>query len=141
MLVDPGQHSSTPAGDTDPVTSRTDVTTAVIEANGLSFTADVAGPADGELVLLLHGFPQTRHTWRAELPALAAAGFRACAPDQRGYSAGARPDGIESYRTELLVADALAIADSRDAPGERADDVRVGESGRHGGPHGSREHC
>ena len=93
------------------MTSRTDVTTAVIEANGFGFTADVAGPADGELVLLLHGFPQTRHTWRAELPALAAAGFRACAPDQRGYSAGARPGGIDNYRTELLVADALAIAD------------------------------
>ncbi len=90
----------------------TTVDTITIGANGLSFTADVAGPADGELVLLLHGFPQTRHTWRVELPALAAAGFRACAPDQRGYSAGARPDGIDSYRTELLVADALAIADS-----------------------------
>ncbi len=83
-----------------------------IRANGLEFTADLSGPADGELVLLLHGFPQTRHTWRAELAALAGAGFRACAPDQRGYSAGARPAGIESYRVESLVADALAIADS-----------------------------
>ena len=92
--------------------SSTGVATTVIEANGLRFTADVAGPDEGELVLLLHGFPQTRHTWRAELPALAGAGFRACAPDQRGYSAGARPEGIDSYRTELLVADALAIADS-----------------------------
>ena len=93
-----------------------DVSTTVIEANGLRFTSDMAGPADGPLVLLLHGFPQTRHTWRAELPALAAAGYRACAPDQRGYSAGARPEGIDSYRTELLVADALAVADALDAP-------------------------
>jgi pimeloyl-ACP methyl ester carboxylesterase len=84
----------------------------IIAANGLEFTADVAGPAGGDLVLLLHGFPQTRHTWRAELAALAAAGYRACAPDQRGYSAGARPEGIDAYRTELLVADALAIADA-----------------------------
>jgi pimeloyl-ACP methyl ester carboxylesterase len=83
----------------------------IIAANGLEFTADVAGPEGGDLVLLLHGFPQTRHTWRAELRALAAAGFRACAPDQRGYSAGARPDGIDAYRSEHLVADALAIAD------------------------------
>ncbi len=94
------------------MTSANRVPTTVIEANGLRFTAGVAGPVDGPLVLLLHGFPQTRHTWRAELPALAAAGFRSCAPDQRGYSAGARPEGIDSYRTELLVADALAIADS-----------------------------
>ena len=54
--------------------------------------ADVAGPAAGEPVLLLHGFPQTRHTWRHQLPALAAAGFRAVAPDQRGYSPGLRPE-------------------------------------------------
>jgi pimeloyl-ACP methyl ester carboxylesterase len=74
--------------------------------------ADIAGPTDGETVLLLHGFPQTRHTWRAELPALATAGFRACAPDQRGYSAGARPEGIDAYRVEHLVADVLAIASS-----------------------------
>ena len=50
-------------------------------ANGLAFTADVTGPRDGDVVLLLHGFPQTRHAWRAELRALAAAGYRACAPD------------------------------------------------------------
>lgn len=90
----------------------TAVRNTVIEANGLRFTADVAGPDEGPAVLLLHGFPQTRHTWRAELTALAAAGHRACAPDQRGYSAGARPDGIDNYRVELLVADALGIADS-----------------------------
>lgn len=86
--------------------------TRAIHANGLTFTADLAGPEGGDVVLLLHGFPQTRHTWRAELRALAAAGFRACAPDQRGYSAGARPSGSEAYRSESLVADALALADS-----------------------------
>lgn len=94
------------------MTSKGNAITTTIDANGLRFTSELAGPADGPLVLLLHGFPQTRHTWRAELPALAAAGYRACAPDQRGYSAGARPAGIDSYRVELLVADALAIADS-----------------------------
>jgi pimeloyl-ACP methyl ester carboxylesterase len=88
------------------------VETVLLAANGLRFTADLAGPSAGERVLLLHGYPQTRHTWRAELPALAAAGFRACAPDQRGYSEGARPDGIEAYRTENLLADVLALADS-----------------------------
>jgi pimeloyl-ACP methyl ester carboxylesterase len=83
-----------------------------IPANGQRFTADLAGAEGGDLVLLLHGFPQTRHTWRAELPALSAAGFRACAPDQRGYSAGARPAGVDAYRIENLLADALAIADA-----------------------------
>ena len=86
--------------------------TVQIETHGLTFTADLAGPSEGDLVLLLHGFPQTRHAWRAELKSLAAAGFRACAPDQRGYSVGARPDGVDAYRIERLVADALGIADT-----------------------------
>ena len=76
------------------------------------FTAEVGGPPDGPLVLLLHGFPQTRHTWRHQVPALGAAGYRAVAPDQRGYSAGARPDpaDLSAYAVERLVGDALALA-------------------------------
>jgi len=76
------------------------------------FDAETAGDAGAVLVLLLHGFPQTNHSWRAQLPELAKAGYRAFAPNQRGYSAGARPDGAEHYRSELLVADALSFADS-----------------------------
>ena len=83
-----------------------------IAANGLTFKADLAGPADGELVLFLHGYPQTKHTWRRELPALAERGYCVCAPDQRGYSADARPSGIDSYRVETLASDVLAIADA-----------------------------
>jgi pimeloyl-ACP methyl ester carboxylesterase len=83
-----------------------------ISANGFRFSADAAGEAGAPLVLLLHGFPQTRYTWRHQLPALAAAGFRAVAPDQRGYSPGARPSGAAHYGTGALVADALAIADA-----------------------------
>jgi len=75
------------------------------------FTVETAGPAAGPAVLLLHGFPQTRHMWRHQLRALAEAGFRAVAPDQRGYSAGARPTMVESYASELLTADALALMD------------------------------
>ncbi|HKD77324.1 MAG TPA: alpha/beta hydrolase [Ktedonobacterales bacterium] len=75
------------------------------------FTVDNAGPASGPAVLLLHGFPQTRHMWRHQMRVLAAAGFRAVAPDQRGYSAGARPPEVESYASELLTADALALMD------------------------------
>ena len=50
-----------------------------------------SGPADGRLVILLHGFPQSAGEWRAQLGALGAAGYRGFAPDQRGYSPGARP--------------------------------------------------
>ncbi len=88
------------------------IATTTLGARGLHFDVDLAGPVDGDLVVLLHGFPQTRHTWRAELEALAAAGYRACAPDQRGYSAGARPTGIEAYRYQEMVADTLAIAEA-----------------------------
>ena len=78
----------------------------------LHFAIDIAGPAAGEAVLLLHGFPQNRRMWRHQLSALSAAGFRALAPDQRGYSAGARPAGIEAYATDLLQRDALAMMDA-----------------------------
>lgn len=81
------------------------------ELGPLTYTVDTCG--DGEdVVLLLHGFPQSRYTWRAELPALAAAGYRAWAPDQRGYSPGARPEGIEAYAVENLIADVVAFADA-----------------------------
>jgi pimeloyl-ACP methyl ester carboxylesterase len=81
-------------------------------ASDLVFECDVAGESDAPLVLLLHGFPQTSHTWRHQLPALAEAGFLAVAPNQRGYSPGARPEGAAAYATELLVADAIGIADA-----------------------------
>jgi len=87
-----------------------------VRASGLEFTVDVAGPERGEVVLMLHGFPQTRHTWRAELRALSDAGYRACAPDQRGYSAGARPAEVDAYRADWLIGDALMLADQLDAP-------------------------
>lgn len=76
-----------------------------------TFDARVDGPDDGELVLLLHGFPQTSWSWRHQLGALGAAGYRAVAPDQRGYSAGARPSEVERYAIPALVGDAIAVAD------------------------------
>ena len=63
-------------------------TRAIETRDDLSFTVDVAGPEEGPLVLLLHGFPQSRAIWRHQLPALAATGHLAVAPDQRGYSPG-----------------------------------------------------
>jgi pimeloyl-ACP methyl ester carboxylesterase len=83
-----------------------------IRAAGMTFTADVAGTAGWPLVLMLHGFPQTRHSWRHQLAPLASAGYHAVAFDQRGYSAGARPEGVTAYATRLLMDDALAVADA-----------------------------
>lgn len=77
----------------------------------LTFTAHGAGPPDGRLVVLLHGFPQSSFMWRNQMAALAAAGHRAVAFDQRGYSPGARPEGAEHYRMDHLVSDVLAVAD------------------------------
>jgi pimeloyl-ACP methyl ester carboxylesterase len=82
-----------------------------LPVGSMNFRARVAGREDGELVLLLHGFPQSSAEWNAQLDALADAGYRAVAPDQRGYSPGARPEGVEQYAVEHLVADVLAIAD------------------------------
>ena len=84
-----------------------------IPVGDMVFDALVAGPEDGALVLLLHGFPETSWSWRHQLPALAEAGYRAVAPDQRGYSPRARPDGLEQYRIQHLTADV-------DAPSARA---------------------
>lgn len=80
----------------------------------LSFDVLVAGPPDGEPVVLLHGFPQTSYSWRAQVAALASAGYRAVAPDQRGYSPGARPSAVDAYGIEHLVADVLGLADALD---------------------------
>jgi pimeloyl-ACP methyl ester carboxylesterase len=81
-------------------------------APGLSFDALVAGEGGAPLVLLLHGFAESMHTWRAQAAALAAAGYRAVAPSQRGYSAGARPDtgDTSNYHIERLMDDAMAIS-------------------------------
>src|SRR5215213_2579087 len=101
-----------PAGRPRTLGAMGDVTTTEIATAEGRFTADVAGPADGPVVLLLHGFPQTRHTWRDVLGDLAARGRRAVAVDQRGYSPGVRPEAVEAYATPRLVADVLDLADA-----------------------------
>ncbi|MFT7598099.1 MAG: pimeloyl-ACP methyl ester carboxylesterase [Acidimicrobiales bacterium] len=88
----------------------------IVEIAQGALTADVAGPADGQPVLFLHGFPQTRYTWRHQLPALADAGFRAVAPDQRGYSSGLRPTSVEAYHVDRLVADVVELAELLGSP-------------------------
>lgn len=80
-----------------------------IEANGLAFGYLEEG--SGPLVLLIHGFPDTAHTWDATRPALAAAGFRAVSPFTRGYAPTEVPaDG--DYRVKTLAADVVAMIDA-----------------------------
>lgn len=86
-----------------------------IELASHTHTALACGPPDGDLVLLLHGFPQTADAWRSQLSALGAAGYRALAPNQRGYCAGARPSDRRAYATGELVKDALDFANFQTA--------------------------
>ena len=95
-----------------------------------SLVVDRAGPQLGRTVVLLHGFPQTRYTWRHQLPALAKAGYRALAPDQRGYSPGLRPTAVTDYHVDNLIGDVLALADSLIAGcGTEDDDDTENDSG------------
>lgn len=79
---------------------------------GLEFLVRDDGPADGAPVVLLHGFPQDASSWHRVAPVLHAAGLRTLAPDQRGYSPGARPRGRAAYRVGELVEDVVALLDA-----------------------------
>ncbi len=83
-----------------------------IDVGDLSFTAQVAGPSGGRPVLLLHGFPQSSLSWSRITPALTGAGLRTIAPDQRGYSPGARPVDVSAYAMSELVGDAIGLLDA-----------------------------
>ena len=83
-----------------------------LRVGDLVFGAIADGPVGGDLVLLLHGFPESAAEWTHVLPRLGAAGYRAVAPNQRGYAPGARPLGVEQYRIEHLVADVAGMADA-----------------------------
>lgn len=88
------------------------ITTREIAANGFTFHCRECGPEGGEPVILLHGFPESSRMWTPLLPVLAEAGYRVLAPDQRGYSPGARPEGIDNYRYANLASDVTALADA-----------------------------
>lgn len=81
-----------------------DVTLHVIEA----------GPEDGPLVILLHGFPDLWWTWRHQIGALAGRGFRVLAPELRGYGLSSKPEGLRAYALPPLVRDVLGLAEGRD---------------------------
>ena len=76
------------------------------------FDVTDGGPPDGEPVVLLHGFPQDRTAFDRLSAALHSSGLRTLAPDQRGYSPGARPVGRPHYRVRESTADVLALLDA-----------------------------
>jgi epoxide hydrolase 4 len=83
----------------------------ILKANGLDFACDVAG--DGpDVALCLHGFPESRFSWRYQLPFLAAQGWRAVAPDLRGYGQSSRPAGKAAYHIDHLVDDVVGMFDA-----------------------------
>lgn len=81
----------------------------------LVFDVTDTGPVDGPVVILLHGFPQFADSWAAVARTLNANGYRCLAPNQRGYSAGARPRGRRAYRMPELVEDVRALIDASGA--------------------------
>jgi pimeloyl-ACP methyl ester carboxylesterase len=82
----------------------------MVETNGIRM--HIAEQGEGPLVLLLHGFPESWYSWRHQLPALAAAGYHAVAPDQRGYGQTDRPEKVEQYTQLHLVGDVVGLLDA-----------------------------
>lgn len=87
----------------------------IVPVNGVHLRVVEAGPADGPLVLLAHGFPELAFSWRHQIPALAAAGFHVLAPDQRGYGGSSQPADVGAYDIAALTADLVALVDQSGA--------------------------
>lgn len=83
-----------------------------IDTNGIRMAVYEQG--QGPAVILLHGFPELAFSWRYQLPALAGAGFRAIAPDQRGYGMTDAPPDVSDYGAGELIADVQGLLDSLD---------------------------
>jgi pimeloyl-ACP methyl ester carboxylesterase len=88
-----------------------EVTHEQVPTNGIELHVAVAGPADGRPVVLCHGFPELWYSWRHQLGALADAGYRAYAPDLRGYGGSSRPTEVDAYGSDNLTADLVGLLD------------------------------
>jgi pimeloyl-ACP methyl ester carboxylesterase len=86
-----------------------DIEHRTIETNGIRMHVAEAGPADGPLVVLCHGWPELWYSWRHQMPPLAAAGYRVVAPDQRGYGDTDAPEPIDAYSIVQLVGDIVGL--------------------------------
>jgi len=85
-------------------------TTCIALPSGVTLNVALGGARSGEKIIFLHGFPESHRTWREVAPALAEDYF-VIAPDQRGFGASDKPEGVEQYRTERIVEDLIALAD------------------------------
>src|SRR4051794_41965629 len=94
-----------------------------IPAAGVELDVLDEGERDRPVALLVHGFPDSSHLWRGQVPALLDAGLRVIAPDLRGFGASERPGRVEDYRVGRSIDDLVAVLD---APG--------GGRARGGGP-------
>lgn len=89
-------------------------TPTMVKTNGIDMAVYEAGPKNGVPVVMCHGFPELAYSWRHQIPALAAAGFRAIAPDQRGYGLTSRPAAVTDYDMEHLTGDLVGLLDALD---------------------------
>ncbi len=107
--------AETPPSETPSTTENaspvTGVTLRQVEANGIQMRIAEAG-SEGPLVLLAHGWPESWYSWRHQLTALAAAGYRAVAPDMRGYGDTDAPPNVEDDDIEHLAADMVGLIDA-----------------------------
>jgi pimeloyl-ACP methyl ester carboxylesterase len=83
-----------------------------ISTNGISLNVAEAGPVDGPLAILLHGFPEFWYGWRHQIGPLAEAGYRVLAPDQRGYNTSDKPPKVASYALDTLADDVVGLIDA-----------------------------
>ena len=81
-----------------------------LTTNGVMLHAVAAGPQDGPLVILLHGFPEFWIGWRHQIEPLVAAGFRVLVPDQRGYNLSSKPEAVRAYTLDVVAEDVLGLA-------------------------------
>jgi pimeloyl-ACP methyl ester carboxylesterase len=88
-----------------------DVVHVQVPTNGVELHVATAGPSDGPPVVLCHGFPELWYSWRHQLPALAAAGYRALAPDLRGYGGSSSPTAVADYGSDELTGDLCGLLD------------------------------
>ena len=82
-----------------------------VQTNNIKLHVVTDGPENGTPVILLHGFPEFHYGWRKQIPALAEAGFRVIAPDQRGYNLSEKPRGVSAYKVDTLTQDVLGLLD------------------------------
>ena len=83
-----------------------------IETNNINLHVAQAGPDDGKLLILLHGFPEFWYGWRNQIDFFAQLGYRVWVPDQRGYNLSDKPKGLDAYNVDQLAADVVGLIDA-----------------------------